>query len=73
MAKKAQKTKKSSSDHDEAARVLLAALTDGRKTKAALANPMVAPLVKKLGPKGMQALSDIAKKQSICPPCPSNA
>jgi hypothetical protein len=65
--------KETNEEHDEATRVLVAALLDGRKMKAALNHPLVGPIVKKLGPKAMSQLSQIAKTQSVCPPCPSNA
>jgi len=65
MAPKAP-NKRAGEEHDEAFRILAGALLDGRKKKAALAHPVVGPIIKKLGPAKFKQLSVMAKNQSSC-------
>lgn len=72
MAKKAQAGTKSGNankkiDHEEAGRVLAAALMSDAKMRAAKEHPVVGPLMKKLGPKGVAQLSAMAENQQLTP------
>ena len=73
MATKARENKATAPvDHNDAMRVLAAALLDGRKKRAAEKHPVVGPLIKKLGDDGFKQLSAIAQNQNECT-CPDRA
>jgi len=54
-------------DHEEAGRVLAAALMNEAKIQKAKRHPVVGPLMKKLGPKGITQLAAMAANQNLTP------